>query len=56
MEENGTNINFEEILDGEINDLWDIFFPKAVEKNEKVYKLDLTDQQKPRRYLRFLTM
>jgi len=56
MEENGTIINFEEVHDSEINDIWDIFFPKAAEKKERVRKLDITDQTKPRRYLKFLTM
>ena len=56
MEENRNTINFEEVHDGEIDDIWDIFFPKAVEKKEKIRKLDINDLEKPRRYLRFLTM
>jgi len=56
MEENRSTINFEEILDGEIDDIWDIFFPKAVEKKERLKRLEISDQSKPRRYLKFLTM
>ena len=57
MEENKKSINFEEVLDTEIDDIWDIFFPYMVEKKEKMQKLDPNEQQtKPRRYLRFLTM
>jgi len=57
MEENKRSINFEEVLDTEIDDIWDIFFPYMVEKKEKMQKLDPSEQQtKPRRYLRFLTM
>jgi len=57
MEENKNTINFEEVLDTEIDDIWDIFFPYMVEKKAKMQKLDPQEQQtKPRRYLRFLTM
>ncbi|MCL2820154.1 MAG: hypothetical protein FWD38_04900 [Oscillospiraceae bacterium] len=56
MEENKGNVNFEEVLDTEIDDIWDIFFPYMIEKKSKVQKLDPKEQTKPRRYLRFLTM
>jgi len=56
MEENLSIINFEEVHDSEINDIWDIFFPNVVEKREKRQKRDLPNQNKPRRYLKFLTM
>jgi len=56
MEENRSIVNFEEVHDSEINDIWDIFFPTAVEKKERIKRLDMADQSKPRRYLRFLTM
>ena len=56
MEENRSIVNFEEVHDGEISDIWDIFFPTVVEKKERIQRLDMTDQTKPRRYLRFLTM
>ena len=49
-------VNFEEVLDTEINDIWDIFFPYMNEKKEKLKKIDAKEQAKPRRYLRFLTM
>jgi len=56
MEENKNNVNFEEVLDSEIDDIWDIFFPYMVEKKEKLRKLEQPEQTKPRRYLKFLTM
>jgi len=57
MEENKNSVNFEEVLETEIDDIWDIFFPYMVEKQAKMQKLDPKEQQtKPRRYLRFLTM
>lgn len=49
-------IEFEEVLDSEMDDIWDIFFPYIAEKKEKVQKLEQTEKSKPRRYLRFLTM
>jgi len=56
MEENRNIIDFEEVLDSEIDDIWDIFFPYMQEKKEKVLKLDQTEQTKPRRYMKFLTI
>jgi len=56
MEDNKTAVNFEEVLESEIDDIWDIFFPYMVEKKEKLKKLDQPEQTKPRRYLKFLTM
>jgi len=56
MEENANTLSFEEVHDSEIDDIWDIFFPKAAEKKERIKKLDSVDQSKPRRYLKFLTM
>ena len=56
MEEKTNVVNFEEVLDTEIDDIWDIFFPYMVEKKEKFRKLDQSEKSKPRRYLRFLTM
>ena len=57
MEENKNATDFEEVLDTEIDDIWDIFFPYMVEKKAKIQRLDPNEQQtKPRRYLRFLTM
>ena len=56
MEENGAVINFEEVHDYEINDIWDIFFPNKAEKREKLQLLDQARKSKPRRYLQFLTM
>jgi len=56
MEESKTTVSFEEVLDTEIDDIWDIFFPYMVEKKEQLKKLDQREQTKPRRYLKFLTM
>jgi len=56
MEENKNSISFEEVLDTEIDDIWDIFFPYMADKKEKLKKLDKDEQTKPRRYLKFLTM
>jgi len=56
MEENRNIVNFEEVHDNEIDDIWDILFPYIGEKKEKLIKLDQSQQTKPRRYLNFLTM
>ena len=56
MEENKKLIDFEEVLDTEVDDIWDIFFPYMADKKEKLQKLNEEEQTKPRRYLRFLTM
>ena len=56
MEENRSTVNFEEVHDSELDDIWAIFFPYIGEKREKVKKLDQTQQTKPRRYLNFLMM
>jgi len=45
-----------EVLDSEVDDLWDIFFPYMVEKKEKHVKPKLNEETKPRRHLKFLTM
>ncbi|MCL2628557.1 MAG: hypothetical protein FWD44_07690 [Oscillospiraceae bacterium] len=56
MDERVENVNFEEVLENEVDDIWDIFFPYMTEKKEALTKLGDTEQTKPRRYLRFLTM
>ena len=56
MEENKKNTDFEEVLDTEITDIWDIFFPYMQEKKDKVLKLDFTEKTKPRRYMKFLSI
>ena len=56
VEEKNNTVNFEEVLDTEVDDIWDIFFPYMVEKKEKLKKLDQKELTKPRRYLKFLTM
>jgi len=56
MEENAKVVGFEEVTDGELNDIWSILLPQMVETREKVQKWEQPDQTKPRRYLKFLTM
>ena len=56
MEQNANIVNFEEVTDGEINDIWNILFPQIVETKEKMQKFEQVQQTKPRRYLKFLTM
>jgi len=56
MEEKRNIVNFEEVHDTEIDDIWDIFFPHNLERREKTIKLDQSQQTKPRRYLNFLMM
>ena len=55
MEEKKDIHNFEDLLNTENDDLWDIFFPYMTEKQEKMKKLE-EEKSKPRRHLRFLTM
>jgi len=59
MESGGNTISFEEVLDTEIDDIWDIFFPYMMEKREKItkpQKRSVKEHSKPRRYLQFLVM
>jgi len=56
MEENANIVNFEEVTDGEVNDIWNMLFPQMVETREKMQAWEQQHQTKPRRYLKFLTM
>jgi len=56
MEDKNEAVVLEAVLDKEIDDIWDLFFPYMNEKQEKLRKLNQPEQNKPRRYLRFLTM
>ena len=56
MEEKRNIVNFEEVHDTEIDDIWAIFFPYVKERKEKTLKHDQPKQNKPRRYLKFLMM
>lgn len=56
MEETRNIVNFEDVHDAEIDDIWAIFFPNIGEKKERTIKLDQSQQTKPRRYLNFLMM
>lgn len=55
MAQKGEEVNLEEVLENEVNDIWDIFFPYMEGKSEAA---DLTadEKSKPRRHMRFLTM
>ena len=56
MEENKNTLKFEEVLDTEIDDIWDIFFPYMAEKKDALQKLEETEKPKSRRHLRFIAM
>jgi len=56
MENSKNTTDLEETHDDEIEDVWDIFFPKASERTPIIHRYDVQDQTKPRRYLKFLTM
>jgi len=56
MEERSSIVNFEEVSDSEIDDIWDIIFPHMPVKKENVQKIDLPEVNKPRRYMKFLFM
>jgi len=56
MEDSRNIVNFEEVLETEIDDIWDIFFPTKSERSKKRPSHDQNEQTKPRRYLKFLTM
>ena len=56
MEENASIANFEEVTDSEISDIWNMLFPQATEKRERLQSLEQARLTKPRRYLKFLTM
>ena len=56
MENKKKVVDYEEVLDTEISDIWDIFFPYMDEKKLKPRKTELAEQSKPRRYLKFLTI
>jgi len=56
VEDSRNSIRFEEVLDTEIEDIWDIFFPNTSERIKKIPPQDQREQTKPRRYLNFLTM
>jgi len=56
LEENRNIVDFDEVLDSEIDDIWDIFFPYMQEKKETIHRLDQPEKSKPRRYMKFLTI
>jgi len=60
MEDKSAVISLEEILDSEVDDLWDILFPyaseKKVAKEKAVSVVDNTVKTKPNRYMNFLRM
>jgi len=56
MEDKKDVVVLEDVLDNEIDDIWELFFPYILQEQEKLRKLDQPEQSKPRRYLKFLTM
>jgi len=50
------DVMFEEVLNSEFDDIWDIFFPYMTEKKEALQRLDEDDENKTRRHLRFIAM
>ena len=56
MEREKDFMDYEEVLDSEFDDIWDIFFPYMADKKDKLIKLDESEIAKPRRHLRFITM
>ena len=56
MDESKNTVNFEEVLDTEIDEIWDIFFPYMKEKKETIHKLEQVEKTKPRRYMKFLSI
>ena len=63
MEEKRNIVNFEEVLDGEITDIWDTIFSVSrkqedhlSEIKEKMNMQNKTENVKPRRYMKFLFM
>ena len=56
MEDKKYVVLLESVLDDEIDDIWELFFPYILQEQEKLRKLEQPEQNKPRRYLRFLTM
>jgi len=59
MEEMNNLVNFEEVLDTENNDMWDIFFPYMADKEEISPTIEVKKQNKilgNSRHMKFLTM
>jgi len=57
MEDKENKLRFEEeILDSEIDEIWEILFPYAVDAKEKFRMIEEREKDKPRRYMRFLSM
>ena len=56
MDKKRNTVDYEEVLDSEIDDIWDIFFPYMKESDNEPQKMELNEKKKPKRHLRFLTM
>jgi len=56
MEDMKNTVSFEEVLDTEIDDIWDIFFPYMADKKEALQKLEENEKAKPQRHMRFIAM
>ena len=59
MEEKKNNTCYKEVLNSEMNDIWDIFFPYMADNEEEERKPSITlikEKRQPRSYMKFLTM
>ena len=59
MDDKKRVVSFEEVLDTEVDDLWDIFFPYMADKKEVMKSVEKKEKSKPSsgsRHMRFLTM
>ena len=57
MEDKKSAVSFEEVLDTEVDDLWDIFFPYMADNKEVMKSVEKKEKTKPaNRHMRFLTM
>ncbi|MCL2425192.1 MAG: hypothetical protein FWD05_02530 [Oscillospiraceae bacterium] len=59
MEEKKSVASFEEVIDTEIDDMWDIFFPYMADKKEVLPRVEVKKKSNIHghsRHMRFLTM
>ena len=57
IEESEATANVGKLLDTEVNDIWDIFFPYMKDSKKEELRTDESgEQKKPQKHWRFLTM
>jgi len=56
MEEKKNVLGYEDVLNSEMNDIWDIFFPYLASEEEIVQKKEKNERRRTHNYMRFLTM